>query len=343
MNLSPAHSALKLSALIGLASACPLFAQVNYGIDYSNYSVIVNNYASFAGNTHVHRGALIGNTLDPIGGGLTDFSRDLTAAEKASTTYPTLYVGGTVLGGSGEQIGLNDGSYHFGNVSGALFLQNSPNSVSIATDLFHGAFAKEYGEFQQEASRMGKLASTQTLSYVSDVDQEGKRLTINVATGQTTVLNLSAAELGAFFSNSSHFIRYTGITSLSTKLIINVWGNHDNFTLNYGSNFDGIDAAYYSNIVWNFRDINNLTINSNGLAFKSTILAADSVVTWNGSGDLEGQMIAYNLIDNANHEYHNYGYFTSELPPVPEPSTYALFGAASCGALAFLRRRRKAV
>ncbi len=340
MTLHITRAAIRLLVLAPLLLGLSLIAQVNYGIDYSRYSIIVNNYASLSANTHVHRGVLIGDTLNVAGSG-TSFNMDLSAAEKTynsvTNKLPNFYVGGSLTtSAASADPDMMTGSYQYGSKSAAITLKNP--GTQVPGDFFSGKFSAEFGEFQQEASRLDKLANNASWAIIDG----NKGLQFTASANAVSVVDITVAQLQGFFNGSNEYFTFSGITA-QNKLVINVLGNGGAFTFNPEAGFLGLsNLTLTSNIVWNFRYVSTLTLNTSGRAFWGTILAPDSQVVWQGNGDVEGQMIAYNLVDTSNHQYHDNGYFTTELPPIPEPSTYALLGAASCGALALLRRRRRA-
>jgi PEP-CTERM motif len=120
-------------------------------------------------------------------------------------------------------------------------------------------------------------------------------------------------------------------------------GTYDLFL--YGANFDGTRGASFSVSSGTFLGGISTTINPNaaptGSALNAVILGQTYVeainVTPDSNGDITG---TWGAVSNPNSGLSGEGDFNGlQLVPVPEPSTFALFGLGLAGLLAWRRRK----
>lgn len=171
----------------------------------------------------------------------------------------------------------------------------------------------QYGSLSDKLAGMG-ANSSYSLSYGN-----------LVFTGTDGGLNTFTIKAADFQSASSMSINApTGST-----VVINVAGDLINFQ-NLGLSVKGTDK---SNVLFNFYEATSL--NMAGLTVLGSVLAPDAAVKFS-NGTIQGTLISDSLTGGGTFEYSA---FQGNLPmAVPEPSAFALIGAA--GALALLRRRR---
>ena len=302
----------KFLALLSLAVLGCVTA-VAQSVDLSQYSLILSGNATIDGGDHTYLGAIIGGNLTL--GGDTDFTR--------STNTGITFVGGTVTS-NGNQIGLFTQPYYFANASGSLNLQNPGASYSSApfdpSNIFT-TLASDSTTYAGLSNNASYAISGSTMNITS------------AASNGVLNLSLNSSALSSFFSGNNLAINFSGATG--SQLIINVAGSGSAFSFN--AQTLGIGKA--ANILWNFTNIPTLTIGNSASTFNGTILATGSTINWQAN-DLNGQLIASNLIDKSAHEYHNVPFFASDVNcPIPEPYTYALCSLLLCMALLFARRR----
>jgi choice-of-anchor A domain-containing protein len=138
-------------------------------------------------------------------------------------------------------------------------------------------------------------------------------------TGSTAVFDLTTAQL-----QSAANIEFTGNAG---TIIINVSGT--SFTDNANIN---IDNSLSSKIIWNFEDAQTVSLRG----WDGTILAGGATVS--AGSAINGVLYAENYSGNG--ELHSVA-FTGVLP-VPEPTTYAMFGIGLAGVLLAARKRKQA-
>jgi len=128
----------------------------------------------------------------------------------------------------------------------------------------------------------------------------------------------------------------------TSTVLFNVAGS--SLTMQYlGMNVNGQqDNAMSSQMLWNFMDMSQLTLN--GLGWRGSILAPLATVNF-ANGNINGQVMVNNLYTDWGGEYHNHA-FTGDLPvddvtPPTEPSSVPEpAGLAAVGVAAMLMARR---
>lgn len=325
---------MKSSYLVGVFSAglllaAPLFAQLNFEpfADAEKYSIIVKNNATFAG-THVALGGLIGGNLTMKPGANMEFGNRLT-------NDFALHVGGNVQSLGGGQVALFGNNYFFAHGNGGVTLQNpgtalasSPLTASVGS--IFTALAARSDDFTN-ASSLGAVSATSLLS--------GNKLTVNVQAGVTNVFNVTTG-MASLLSDQNAEVVINGMIEGSTRLILNYAGGGGSSTLAFKAKTLGLGATTYDQVLWNFTDLDTITFT--GDTFHGSIFAPEVGVIWDAN-DLDGQLVADRYESRSQREIHGSEFWDEQPPsmsPVPEPSTYALFGSALLIAVVGVRRWR---
>ena len=152
-------------------------------------------------------------------------------------------------------------------------------------------------------------------------------MTLTGGTGGVQVFDLTSAALG-----SVNNFKFSNLHTNDT-LILNISGTNVNLSGGYG------DFSKY-NVLYNFYEAKNLTLN--GVGLYGSILAPLATLA-GGNGQINGSVAvgnwASNIQVNANH-YFNATNVSGYVSAVPEPETYAML-LAGLGMIGFMARRRK--
>ncbi|MCB0662540.1 MAG: choice-of-anchor A family protein, partial [Saprospiraceae bacterium] len=158
-------------------------------------------------------------------------------------------------------------------------------------DVFN--FSGAFNTLQVEANNLfnyGNNVNTQV--------QGAGRLRLLVQNNRLNVWNVSASTLGSLVE-----INLSSAPSASSPLLINVTTGTD-FTWNI-PNFPGLADSHGQYIIWNFANTTG-TINLNGgSSIMGSILAPQADINKNGSGNINGQVVAENYLHAAG-EVHYY-------------------------------------
>ncbi|WP_367873588.1 choice-of-anchor A family protein [Luteolibacter sp. Populi] len=227
----------------------------------------------------------------------------------------------------GGNLAYNGGEVHYGNtvyggtLSGSF---GSPNgSITHGTAL---DFASTNTSLLTASAYWGNLTATgSTINYHGGVHMVGTSSDLNIFTLSGAML---ASSWGVVIDAPA-----------GSTVLVNVTGTSDAFK-NMGLSFQDLNNDHTGstgrqNVIYNFFEATALEIN--GISIQGSILAPKATVNF-GNGNVEGNLIAGNLIGNG--EAHNY-LFQGNLPSpttVPEPATFMLSLAGA--ALLILRRRR---
>lgn len=244
-----------------------------------------------------------------IGGNATFSGYGLGEQLPSSSTY-SLVVGGDLDYSNSV---VHKGSLLVGGTTKLTNVKISDGTASQGKLIDFAAAKSQYGALSDKLADMG-ANSNYSLSYGN-----------LVFTGTDGALNTFTIKAADFQSASSMSINApTGST-----VVINVAGDLINFQ-NLGLSVKGTDK---SNVLFNFYEATSL--NLAGLTVLGSVLAPDAAVKFS-NGTIQGTLISDSLTGGGTFEYSA---FKGNLPmAVPEPSAFALIGAA--GALALLRRRR---
>jgi choice-of-anchor A domain-containing protein len=321
---------IRAASVALLASVVPALAQLSTEpfAGASNYSIIVHHDASFAG-THVALGGLFGGDVTFGAGANMEFGNRLTDGF-------ALYVGGDVHPLGGGQVALFNNDYYLAHGTGGATLQNPGTALATSplgssVDAIFGALDTRAGQFN-DAAAFGAVAAGSSVA--------GNHLTISVVSGATNVLTVDSG-LAALLSDQNAEVDVSGLLDGDTRLIVNYVGDGDASALAFKAKTLGLGAGTYDQVIWNFSDVG--TIAFSGDTFHGSIFAPGSAITWDAN-DLDGQLVADSYTSLAQREIHSSIYWSGPptFTPVPEPSTYALAGAALLGLLIVRRRWRSA-
>ncbi len=216
------------------------------------------------------------------------------------------YIGGSVFGNVNANGG---GTLHTGSAVPAATQPDIAGLIASARDTL--------------TTYSGQLAA---MTADSSITQVGNKLIFEAAAGSDGVAVFDIS--GASLLNSASEFQFS--LNGATSVVINVTGIGSNL-LNIAANFlGGVATTLASNTIWNFTDAENITI---GKQFGGTILAALANLTT--YGNIEGTVIAANLIQNAEIHYNGP---TTVVATTPLPAALPLFGAALL-AFGLMRRR----
>jgi len=244
-----------------------------------------------------------------IGGNATLSNYSLGSQLPSSSNY-SLVVDGNLTFSGGT---VSKGSLLVGGTANLSGVNIAKGSLAYGEAIDFNAAKNSYGNLSD--SLASSLANgAYTLNYGN-----------LVFTGTDAGLNSFTIQAADF--NSANNITINAPTG--STVVINVGGSLVNFT-NRGVNVNGISG---SNVLYNFYDATSL--NLAGITVLGSILAPDAHVSFS-NGNMNGTLIANSLGGSGT---FNYNAFQGNLPAaVPEPSAFALIGAA--GAFMLLRRRR---
>lgn len=134
----------------------------------------------------------------------------------------------------------------------------------------------------------------------------------------------------------------------STKQIVNPFPNATLLINIAGTDVSQFGGLFYNGtqtpstahgkVLFNYYDATTLTNNHIGIL--GSVLAPKAALTLNGGG-VNGNGIAASVLQQSGGEFHNFA-FTGDIPfapPVPEPTTAAIFGIGATLALVASRRR----
>jgi choice-of-anchor A domain-containing protein len=180
----------------------------------------------------------------------------------------------------------------------------------------------------KNAAQTGTIAvnmANQTLTFASTTTAAG-----------VVVFQLDASKLGQSSYNGINNVNNIAFNLAANQTaVVNVI-NANNKTIFSGYNFND-NGHVGDQLLWNFNGSGTVTIGSQGNAFFGSILAPQMTIN-NSNNRLDGQLIVKNL------NYSGAELHFEEFAPigvlVPEPSTYALWTIALCGAGLWWHRRR---
>ncbi len=330
-------------------------AQLTVGQALANYDNLIQNYNLISfGNTKL---TSIGDSEGglAIGGNLTVTGTTDIATQPAAFglgTNPTLYVKGTItttntndvirlqsghaaLPGANAAWNWGTASNNLGTNSDVVFTSINSSSTTADIDPRSNSLDPQWDwsviekKFRKISTTLSNAAPTSS----AFVDNSGS-LVFNAPYANpfndVTIVNFDANLLSGNTYNGAAFSNVRLDVPGNASFVINVF-NADNRTL-FGSGA-GINFNVGTNdnrVLWNIVGANAATdldvVFGNGGQFYGSILAPNFKVSNDGQTNINGQVVA-KTFDYSCRELHYTGF--DDIPPVPEPSTYGLLGAAA--------------
>lgn len=361
MNLKRASLRSASVLLLALLPAC-LQAQIDYG----DYTFIIENDLSVS--NHINSAAIVGGDFILNGG-----NTSVAQMQKDSHGYG-LMVYGDITGPGSTLTFHNSANYYLANqtpsgnqVVGADSTSiniNNPgtytNTDPLGTSAYSNtSFSAIWNHIEFASNYFAGQSNTGGTSTDFN-DMNSLKFIVAANAGATTIQNYYTLDLTQsiplFNNNTQPLFTKTGTgadavytsqgngfefvnTSETNILIINVVGEVG-ATLNFQT---PTSANGKNSVLWNFIGFDTINLTA-GREFNGSIMATEAAVSFTSSQNLNGQVFAQSYNGNGGGEYHGeVNFFVGDLPPIPEPSTYALFGAGSLAGLALFRRRRQAL
>jgi len=285
-----------------------------------------------------------------IYGDLNVWSSDMEgrAAAGGNIDMTNYSVGGSADPADFSIVGGGNVTYHHGTIqNGGIF---AGGNVELGNHTVNGGVTTNgsvtytpgggtvTGSVNQNAGVSNPIDFTAQFDYLKWLSGS---LSSTVANGTTSVLYYAQTQItftgsddvnvfslaGADLNNASNINFNVG----DNIAIINVSGTADDFTSLGIAGTAGIQ----SNILWNFYEATNVTLNT---SVKGSILAPNAHVDFN-SAHIDGTIIADSLTGTG--EFHKYD-FDHNVPVAPEPISYVLFltGGVVLGSTGYFRNRR---
>ena len=282
-----------------------------------------------------------------VGGNLTGGIYDGHSSATPASAYAGLTVEGSasnvMVNGNGAVIGGNLTHSTINSGSSVVFGNAFDNSFNGSADVVGYAIGNNFNGGQNPALATGAAATASTsTNFGSVLTGLSSQLSHLASTGSTVTIDNGKATFNAVANSSGVAVfDLTGIDAAlfhANEFQFNLNGattvilNSDETSANISANFLGGGAqAIGAETLWNFYDATNLTINNQ---WGGSILAPLAAFTNNQ--DIEGGVFVDTLTQRG--EIHLQP-FTGQIPPVPEPETYAML-LAGLGFLGVIFRRR---
>lgn len=349
-------------ALAAAAAASPAEdAIASFAHLTKNYNLVSLGDARIRNYGDTEGGLAVGGSLTIDGGVVAA----LPSKFGQTDALPTLYVhGGLNYTGNGSLLRIQAGHASlpafnpgatWSPVARTLSLAGTTHLSQINSSSTHAAtdprtasldpgwdFAAIKAQYQAISATLASVAPAGSISVV------GQQLSFTAAPDAhgAIIFNLDASLLSGNLYNGQMISGISIDVPGTAVFVINVLNADGRTLFGNGINFNYDDS--YSRLLWNIvgpDDAPGQTVSfGNGGQFYGSILAPNYLVTNTGNTPISGQVVAGSF-DYENAELHFTGFdfpegFDELLPPVPEPSTYGLAGAAALLGLAFWRRRK---
>ncbi len=355
-----------LLSLVICALAHTASAQLTVGQALQRYDDLIKNYnlISFGNTTLTHigdseAGLAIGGNL--VVTGTTDFATQPAAFGLNSN--PTLYVEGTIsttnandllrlqsghasLPGATASWSWGTTTNNLGTNSDVVFSSINSSSATANIDPRSTSLDPQWdwsrleNQFRNISTTLANAAPTST----AFVDNSGS-LVFNAPYlnpyNDVTIVNFDARLLSGNTYNGTAFSNVRLNVPGNASFVINVLNANNRTLFGTGSGINFNAGPNDKNVLWNIVGANSATdldvIFGNGGQFYGSILAPNFNVFNDGQTNINGQIVA-KTFEYSGRELHFTGF--DDIPPVPEPSTYGLLGAAALLIGVVLKRRR---
>lgn len=348
------YKLMTLLALLGVMLAGRAYGQAASAV--SSYDQLVREYnlVTFGDATFSN----YGDTWGPIavGGNLTLNGGAVAIHSDVSnlSNDPTLYVGGQL--NLSNDVQLNNGYASTPNVTGSwtwtanqaklsngsgnLYSINSTNPLAANDPRTNpGPSNWNTASIQSQAiSVSGILAG---LSPTGTVGVNGQTLTFtsNLGGSGVAVFTLDASLLGSGTYNGQNISGISFSLGADQTAVVNVINAAGKTIFGNGVNFN--DPGIADKLLWNISGTGSVSL-GNGGQFYGSVLAPQINLSNANNTSINGQIVAASL-SYSNAELHDTAFSPVGVSGVlvPEPSTYAMWGAGLCALGLAVRRWRE--
>lgn len=356
MRIKPyARRLLALAALAATAVAAWAQTSVQAVSDFDalvrSYNAVVLNDASFTNYGDTWGPLAVGGNLTLSGGSVA-----IQSGLYPAMTDPTLYVNGQLIVQNDVQ--LNSGYASTPNLTGTwtytgaqkllqggsgggkLFSANSSDPLAANDPRTNAAPTNwNWATIQSTATSLSSTLAATALSGTISVNTGNQTLVFspNSTNAGVAVFELDASLLGSGTYNGQAFSNLQFAMGSDQTFVINVINAAGKTIFGNGVNFN--DPGVADRLLWNITGSGSVAL-GNGGQFYGSVLAPSMAVSNANNTAINGQIVASSL-NYSSAELHYTGFSPTSVV-VPEPSTYALWTVAVCGAgLAWRRRTRR--
>ncbi|OSZ72428.1 hypothetical protein CAP39_03555 [Sphingomonas sp. IBVSS1] len=276
-----------------------------------------NQQISVAGS--IGSGNAGGNSTIKAGGSISNFN---------GTSGVTVYAGGSISGNA-NGASFNSG-YSFNPLVPAPVVPAAPAAPAITTEA-----AVLSANVMALSTALASLTVTSNPSSISitggNQTATFNAVASNIGPSNPTGFALFEINSASFFSVQQFSYNFPDTTLPVIINVRNIGSNH----LTIASNFINNARTYNAQVIWNFVDATNITIDRQ---FQGSILAPLANIQ---AKVVEGSVVAknYTMQDEVHlGTYQSNGFFVAE--PVPEPSAWAML-IAGFGLVGAMARRRR--
>ncbi|MBS0632684.1 MAG: choice-of-anchor A family protein [Verrucomicrobia bacterium] len=354
MRFKP-YKLIPLLALLWVGLAGRAYGQAASAVNSYDSLVREYNLITFGDATFSN----YGDTWGPIaiGGNLTLNGGAVAIHSDVSnvSSDPTLYVGGQL--NLSNDVQLNNGYASTPNVTGSwtwdsvqkklsngsgnLYSVNSTNPLA-ANDPRTNPGPANWNMASMQAQAISVSSVLSGLAPTGTVGVNGQQLTFsanNPNTSGVVVFQLDAALLGSGTYNGQNISGIAFNLGADQTAVVNILNANGKTIFGNGVNFN--DPGVASRLLWNISGTGSVSL-GNGGQFYGSILAPQMNLSNANNTSINGQIVAASL-SYSNAELHDTAFSPVGVAGVlvPEPTTYALWGAGLCALGLAVRRWRE--